>query len=482
VPDELDYSNSESVRTSQEADALYTEGMAHYRRREWREAKACFVRLKSTAPDRRGVDALLNEVDLFLQLEAMQPETKEVEPEESEVEVKEVRPEPRAPKMVPKHRAKRRRSPWAGLLIALALIMVVLVVLYATGMLDTLLGSQRQARVQVLVNQGRAAFNVGEYDRAVEVFGEALALAPNNEEVKTWYAKAQRNQQLGALYEQAETDVAAGRWDDALAKLARILEIEPTYRDASTKIDLIRNQQDLEARFLEAKSLFDQGNWTEAARAAEQIREQAPNFRTNDVEELLFYAYFRDGVELMAAAGDSLDVTGQAIQSFDRALAIMPADKTALEERRLADLYRQGYLFSNQQNWPQAVVALRHIYDSRADYMDGRVASMLCTSYLKLGDAYYSAGNLEEALLQYRNVLAVESCDHVDAAVKEREVYAALYPPTATPTTTPTPTRTPRPAPTRTPTHTKAPPTAPPPTAPPAPTSPPPPTETKVPR
>ncbi|UCC77447.1 MAG: tetratricopeptide repeat protein, partial [Anaerolineales bacterium] len=67
-----------SLGTAEDADALYAEGMAHYRRREWEDARRCFARLKSIAPGRRGVDALLNEVDIFIQLQDMQPEREAV--------------------------------------------------------------------------------------------------------------------------------------------------------------------------------------------------------------------------------------------------------------------------------------------------------------------------------------------------------------------------------------------------------------------
>jgi tetratricopeptide (TPR) repeat protein len=445
----------EQATSGEDADSLYAEGMAHYRRREWQEAKDCFLRLRSVAPDRRGVDALLNEVDLFLQLAAMQPERQHEEAPQEQVE------EARSAELVQPASAVqtvRRRSPGAVILVILAVLMIVFAILYATGALDSLLGNQRQARVQILVNQGRAALNVGDYERAVQAFGEALALAPTNEDVKTWYAKAQRYQQLTAWYEQAGEDIAAQRWDDALSKLDRIMAVEPTYKDTSTKIEFVKSQQTLDARFAEAKQHLEQGNWNEVIKTLELLREQAPSFNPDEVGQTLFYAYFRQGVEWLADAGaspdTSLDLLGQAIQSFDRALALFPTDKTALEERRLADLYRQGHLFVNQKNWPQAVLVLQQIESARQGYMGGRAAAMLCTSILELGDAYYAAGNLALALEQYRNVLAIEGCDHVEAALREREVYNILYPPTPTPTNTGTPTRTPRPTLTRTPTPT----------------------------
>jgi tetratricopeptide (TPR) repeat protein len=166
------------------------------------------------------------------------------------------------------------------------------------------------------------------------------------------------------------------------------------------------------------------------------------------VTQTLFSAFFGNGVDLMATAGESLDVIGQAIQSFDRAIALFPSDETVLLERQLADLYRQGLLFFGQKNWPQAVDVLQQIYARRPDYIGGKPTSMLCTAHLRLGDAYYEARDLERALEQYQAVLSIGTCDHVEAAAKEREVYLILYPPTPTPTRTPAPTLTPRATPT----------------------------------
>lgn len=446
MPEEIKDTNTYEPRLS-DADALYAEGMVHYRRREWDKARECFLRLKAIAPERRNVDALLSEVDLFIQLQEMQPERRGTTTPIGRVEETRAASTSRKIAVLPR---ERRRPKWPALLVIFAVLIIAFSALYVTGMLDPLINSQRQARVQSLVNQGRAALNVGDYDRAVAAFGEALALAPNNENVQTWYAKAQRFQQMNYLYAQAEADIAAENWDSALEKLEKVIALDPTFKNTRAKIDFIKNQQTLDARFTEAKHHFEQGDWKKAIDILEQLRETAPDFRTSEVQQALFYAYFRNGVEILGGASDSLDLMGQAIQSFDRALLIFPNDKTALTERKLADLYRQGYLFFSQRNWPQAVLVLQQIFSVRPSYMDGRVITMLCTSYLRLGDAYQESGDLEQALLQYRNVLAIEGCDHVEAAMKEREVYLALYPPTPTPTKTRTPTRTPQPTPTYT--------------------------------
>jgi tetratricopeptide (TPR) repeat protein len=115
-----------------------------------------------------------------------------------------------------------------------------------------------------------------------------------------------------------------------------------------------------------------------------------------------------------------------------------------LEERQLAEWYRQGYLSVNQSDWPQAVTGLYSVYQLRPEYMGGRAASLLCLSYLRLGDAYRKAGDLEQALEQYQSLRVVDGCVeyYEEAAANEREVHAILYPPTPTPSATPTPTLT----------------------------------------
>ena len=62
----------ERISERTDAGALYEEGMAHYRRREWRLARACFERVKTLDPTRRGIDSLLGELNIFLQLESVE--------------------------------------------------------------------------------------------------------------------------------------------------------------------------------------------------------------------------------------------------------------------------------------------------------------------------------------------------------------------------------------------------------------------------
>jgi hypothetical protein len=56
-----------------DAEALYRQGMADYRTRNWRAAKECFERLRALDPERRGIEGLINELDHFITLEQVRP-------------------------------------------------------------------------------------------------------------------------------------------------------------------------------------------------------------------------------------------------------------------------------------------------------------------------------------------------------------------------------------------------------------------------
>jgi len=448
-----------ATRVDDGSDELYTRGMGHYRRREWADAKACFMRLKSMAPDRRGIDALLNEVDIFIQLQELQPGAAELQPSTPASQLRQETSSARTGS-----RTVHRRSFLPAVFFVLVVLLAAALVLYAAGAFDSLIGSQQQARVQALVNQGRAAMNVGDYQRAVGAFGEALALAPTNEDVKTWYAKATRFQQMADWYAQADADMAALEWDGALQTLRQIVELDPTYLDVVDRISYIETQRALQASFDEALQEIGNKEWDAAIPVLQGLLDA--NYRQDEVSRALADAYFQKGIQLLSDGGESLDVVAQAIKAFDNALSIMPDDTVTLE-KGLAESYRQGRLSMDQMDWPRAVSSLKQVYDARPNYMQGRAMTLLCEAYLRLGDAFQAAGDLPEALQQYRNVLSVQACDHVEAALKERDVYATLYPPTPTPTSTPRPTRTalPTATPTATPTITPLPP--PPPTPPP---------------
>jgi tetratricopeptide (TPR) repeat protein len=415
VSSDYDYPDSNSTRmpdtpqsdrSGDQADALYQEGMAHYRRREWEDAKACFRRLKALAPDRRGVDELLNEVDMFIQLQELQLERPEPLPEAVLPEQVQV-PEPAAEIVAPGQVEPRRscRPVLLRILLILAAVTVVFGALVVTGVVDRILNREREARLRSLKNLCQAATNLRDCDRAVQVCGEALSVVPDDEGVKLLYAKALRCQQLASLYAQADAEIAAAECDRALENLSQISELDRTYANTSDKVGFCTT-------LIEAMTYFEEAQPRDAIQLLEQLQEEISELDSSEAQALCTI-YSGKGAEFMAAAGNSSDAVDLAMLSFDRVLSVCRKDTALLTDRQLADTY------------------------------------LLCSQYLRLRDEYYT-GDRAHVLQQFTNVRRIESCAPYETALVERGIYATLFPPTVTPTRTATPTATRTPTPTRT--------------------------------
>lgn len=458
-------------------DELYREGMAHYMARRWAEAQAAFLRLKEVDPSRPGIDALLEELKLFMQLQKVEGPAAEprLHPEEGEETGPAEAPAPPAPEA--ETGLRRFLSPsWlaAGVVV---LVVGVLLALRLAGVGISWGSSDERAE---LFNRGRALIVVGDYEGAIQVFGQLLAISPGNPEAQAELERAQRLKALADLYAQAKEFIRAEEWDAAAENLQQILTLDPNYRDAATLAAEVERQKRLASLYEEAKDLYDQGNWVEAAAKFEELRALDATYRSDVVEEYLFVCHLNQGLSLIVTSGDSVDRIKEAIRQFGAALSIHPRNKQAAEEQGLANLYLAGYISYQRQEWNQAILKIQQVLDVRPDYAGGRAAQILCASYVALGDQARERGDLLAALEHYRKALAREDLQCPPAQEREQEVLLTLYPPTNTPTPTPTPTNTPIP-PTATPTPRFVPPT---PTYTPSPTytpPPPPPTPTPAP-
>ncbi|MGC8837155.1 MAG: tetratricopeptide repeat protein [Anaerolineae bacterium] len=450
-------------REGPDPEQLYQEGMAHYMARRWAEAQETFLRLKEVDPGRPGIDALLEEIRLFMRLQTVESGAGAAGP----------RPEPGVPEGAPfptppapaRGRARRFLSP-----PYLAAAVVVLALLALLGLrlagLDISLAS-RDERTELL-NRGRALMVVGDYDGAVQVFEQLLALAPGDPEAQAELERAQRFKTLSDLYAEAKAHIGKGEWDAAAERLNRLLALDPNYRDAASLAAEVERQRRLAALYAEAKALYDQGNWMDAAAKFDELRALDATYRSDVVEEYLFVCHLNQGLALIVTSGDSVERIKEAIRQFGAALSIHPRNKQAAEEQRLANLYLAGYLSYQNQEWGQAILKVQQVVEDRPDYAGGRAAQILCASYVALGDQARERNDLLGALEQYRKALAREDLQCPPAQEREQEVLLILYPPTPTPTLTPTPTHTPTVTPTPryvppTPTYTPSPTETPPP-------------------
>ncbi len=447
------------------ADALYEQGMAHYRRREWHKAREVFTRIKRLQPDRRGIDALLDEIDIFIRLQAMEPGAPAAEAS-SEAAVRrqdDITARSAAATVV----KPKRGFPWR--------LVIIIVLVGAVVALYLLTKIPRENEAQRLFNLGQAYYNSGIYDKSVESLESFLAMSPtaNAREAEALLEKARPLAEIQRHYAEYEAVARQENWEAAVTELqlvqARCQKLgyvaDPQIRSrceaTNTALPALVRRAQLANLFAEGRAQIDAQQWAKAADIFQRLRGIDPTYRSADVSNYLFVAYLNYGEELVEVAGNATDQVELAIDLFERAAQLRPEDARAADDASSAKTYLAALRAFHASNWEALRAYLQRLYEKRSDYAGGRAASLLCKAYLELGNEAYGKGDKEGALGFYRQALQIKECDHTEAEVLEHKVFVELYPPTATatvtPTETPTPTITDTPLPTDTPSPTSTP-------------------------
>lgn len=400
-------------------EALYQQGMAHYQRREWQPALDCFRRLKAAQPTWPGLDALIDEVSWFLQLEELGGEES---PEEADARLRGAR-----------LATRRRRLAWQGLLL-MALFVAALFLVWRQVVPG---GSQGLNEAQrALYNRGQASLAAGDYDAAQQAFAELVALAPNNAAAQEGLRLAYQLEALARARQQAQAALEAGDWAAAEARLTEILAADPTDREASQQLAYVRRQQEAARLFAEGVAAYDARDLANAIRLLEQVADLAPDYQPDAVRELLFVLYLQEGRALLAAPGADLQAVRQALGRFGQALALRPRNVEAARESRLAGHYLNARLAFDRQDWSQARSLLTDLVAAQADYAGGQAAELLYQILVRQGDEARTQGRLDEARRAYEEALALPPQVVPDRRAAQAGLQALL------PTSAPTPMAT----------------------------------------
>ncbi len=446
------------------ADALYEQGMSHYRRREWHKAREVFMRIKRLQPDRRGIDALLNEIDIFIRLQSMEPGAP-AEEKSGETTVR--RREDTASHSAA---AETAAAPKRSLLWRLAIVILLIGIVVTFYLLNKL---PQANEAQRLFNLGQAYYNSGIYDKSVESLEGFLAMNPtaNVREAEALLEKARPLAEIQQHYAEYAAVAQQENWEAAVAALQLVEtrcqklgyvadpQIRSQCEETTRVLPTLVRRAELADLFAEGRAQVDAQEWAQAADIFQRLRGIDPTYRRADVSNYLFVAYLNYGEELLEVAGNATDQVELAIDLFERAVQLRPGDARATEDASSAKTYLAALRAFHANNWEALRAYMLGLYEKRSDYAGGRAASLLCKAYLELGNEAYGKGDKEAALAFYRQALQIQECDHAEAEVLEHKVFVELYPPTATatPTETPTPTITDTPLPTDTPSPTSTP-------------------------
>jgi tetratricopeptide (TPR) repeat protein len=450
-------------------DALYDLGMAYYRRRHWRQAKACFEQLHALQPTRRGVEALLRELDIFLQLEAVEADTAaeaalerstpNVEAALTEEGQTQAGQDPQAP--LDEGPGPRHRWWLAPLILVIAAVIVGAVYFLASGPFAP------QESETGLRNRMQSYLVAQRYCQALEVATKLVALVPGDPEALNAIDKSK-----GRLYDEAADYARINDTEHAMANLTCIYQYDLAYKDVPSLIESLKLRDQLADLYRQAREDYmGTGAYGDAIKILLQIRALDATYRPGTISDDLYEAYMGEARQWLDLVRDDLQPAGSASsgqprydvsdetltkvrevsRAFDRALSERPSDATALQAKAQAEALYDGLQRYIDWTWSECVAKLTDIYGQAPDYLSGRLAALLCDASLQLAGAHYQRQEYAEALAIYQTMAAMPACD---AVLVQTLTYEAALPltPTATPTETPMPTATETPtlAPTRT--------------------------------
>jgi tetratricopeptide (TPR) repeat protein len=453
-------------------EGLYAQGMAYYRQRQWREARQCFERLHEMEPGRRGIDALIRELDIFLQLETVSGEQGQGQeqgtPNEDELSVSSAE--------LGEPTSHRSSLWWIGLLVVLAVVVGGGLYLYSSGRLPFLTPDQGEKNLR---NLGEAYMVAQQYGKAIDVYVKLATVVPDDPEAVNGLDKSKRR-----LYGEAIEYEKANNLPKALEDLERIYQFDPGYEDVRVRIDRLKQRMEMDKTLQEAQGYLEKRSYADAIRLLLKLRATDANYGPGTISDALYTAYMgqvNQFIDLVAGeiqpakapkpsdpgysiSQDTLSKLRQAIRALEKALAERPGSDEAKSAKALADNLNEGLDRYISLAWTEAIASLQRICGQDPSYIDGKAVGLLCDATLHLGADLYARGEFAAAMAAYETMQGIQGCDAELAQARAREAGLPLTPtatatftPTATATSTSTPTRTRTPTVTVTPTLTETP-------------------------
>lgn len=407
-------------------EALYYEGMAAYQHRHWEEALDRFTRLKEAQPSRPGLDALLDEVRWFLQLQAAAPAVATTGGDTDARRT--LRPNGQSAR-----RPVRVRMALYLVLAALALAALLLVAY------EDRLPWRSDPTAEELYDRAQARLAAGDYEGAQAAFEKVLDLSPSDPEARLGLERAQQQQILAQDYAAAEAAIAEEDWDRASAELASILALDPTYAEAQARSDFVVQRRRLMALYTDGGRLYDLGRWEQALEQFETIRAIDSTYRTETVNEFLFVCYMSAGEALLKTERISSDNVKAAVAYFEQALAIHPRNRTASDARRRAGIFLDALAALSAGDNDHAISHLVILMADAPTFAGGQAAKLLYDLIVAAGLDALKTGDIPAALARFERAEALPVNDNSAARQGMARARAATPTPVNTATFTPIP-------------------------------------------
>jgi tetratricopeptide (TPR) repeat protein len=152
--------------------------------------------------------------------------------------------------------------------------------------------------------QALKAFYRADWERAVELLAQIVAVAPDYEHVQEKLAEAQRQISLQTFYQAIGSLRAEGQWRAVLTALSDLERRAPGYSDTDGLRSWAEQQQAHEQYYPPARAAADRGDWVAAVAALEALLALAPG----DDEARALLEQARDEQEAIADKIETLYV------------------------------------------------------------------------------------------------------------------------------------------------------------------------------
>ena len=227
-------------------------------------------------------------------------------------------------------------------------------------------------------------------------------------------------------YEKGLSYLAEGNYGLAIAEMEEAVRLNPEFEGARLKLGeaqaLSAAQptptgstylQVAEQIYREARTEYNQRNWDSSIAKLDELRALDATYQQQEVETLLFWAYYNSGLVLVNEGRME-----EAVHRFDQALALQPKNPDVLGQRHLASLYVSGLGYWGA-DWGAAIEKFSAVYRIEANYRD--VRQRLHDAHVSYGDVLVGKEDWCNAAKQYAAALEIITTD----AVSQRRNNAA---------------------------------------------------------
>jgi photosystem II stability/assembly factor-like uncharacterized protein/tetratricopeptide (TPR) repeat protein len=254
--------------------------------------------------------------------------------------------------------------------------------------LTDLIAAKRTAWLKAISTRADQAVSYQNWDDALAIVNEVLAIEPGNTEIKSKAEKifaAKRVAELNAMLKRVEQAAQAGRWDEAIDILNGGLASQPENETLQTKLAEVRKAK-REARLKAALRLADTaaqaGKWSTAIEALNEVLANEPENmefqkKLAEIKKLERESKLAN-LQAQARSFAKAEKFEESLAAWNEYLALEPdkREKALVEiesvkkTQGLSHAYEEAYNTYSRKNYEKAISLFKEIVVEDTDYKD----------------------------------------------------------------------------------------------------------------